>query len=127
MKKIALFEFCVGLIGIILWVLLLLQSMPYQWLPLPFALSGIIVIALWPKRQEFAVPDGFKSSFKKNNIISLILTIFIVVISLISIGFQKFHGHWDVWVYYVVYVLLFAHGGGLYSSYQWYEHGNHNK
>lgn len=120
MKKQAHFEICLGVIGLILWVLYILCDMHIFWLVLPMVLTGVLAIPLWFYREKFAVPEDFKPAFKKNNILSLIYTVVMAVIAYFSINPSGIVNGWDIWAYFVFYAFAFCHGAGLFVAYNKY-------
>ena len=120
MKKQALFEICLGVVGLVLWVIYALCDMHIFWLVLPMVLTGVLAIPLWFYREKFAVPEDFKPAFKKNNILSLIYTVVMAVIAYFSINPSGIVNGWDIWAYFVFYAFAFCHGAGLFVAYNKY-------
>lgn len=121
MKKQALFEICLGVVGLILWVMYALGGIELLfWVVVPMVLVGFVGILFWYNRKEFAVPEDFKPAFKKNNIIALVLALVIAVIAYLSINPSVVVNGWNLWVYFVVYAFSFCHGAGLFVAYNKY-------
>ena len=117
MKKLASFEFFVGIVGLVLWVLHVLCGINIFWVVLPMVFMGVCAIPFWFARKQFSIPEGFEASFKKNNIITLIVALVIAVIAYFGINPTGKAGGWDVWAYFVYYAFIFCHGAGLFFAY----------
>ncbi|MBQ3581110.1 MAG: hypothetical protein II975_09000 [Bacteroidales bacterium] len=123
MKTKAIFESCIGALGILLWVLLLNADCSKKdfWIALPAIIAGICVPFLWSRRHDFAVPESFKPIFKKVNIISLIGLLFMALIVILSVGTDNLSEKWDICVWFVAYGFVLCHGMLLYSFYSNYK------
>lgn len=86
MSKQAVIECIEGLIGILLWVLYIkfFPAIQEGWVYLPLFVSGIIALIMIFKRKNYAVPDGFAPYYRKANIGTIILTLFVCVIAFLS-------------------------------------------
>lgn len=124
MKKRAIFESCIGALGIALWVILLNADCSKKdfWIALPAIIAGICVPLLWwSRRSEFAVSEEFKPIFKKVNIVSLIGLLFMALIVILSVGVDNLSEKWDICLWFVMYGFVFCHGMLLYSFYSNYK------
>lgn len=118
MKKRAIFEYCVGATGLLMWVIYVLFHVHVFWVVLPSVLAGVCVIPQFFKHETLTVPEGFKSAFKKNNIITFIISLVIAAIAFFAIEPSGKVDGWDLWVYFVAYAFVFCHGSGLLVAYR---------
>lgn len=113
MGKQSIIEIIEGIIGICVWVLYicLYPQMPEGWVYLPISLSGIVAIIMIFKRKDYRIPDGFEKYYRKANLETALLTLFVAVVAFLSqTPFSKEVMDWGLWLVLVMYFFLFCHG-----------------